>query len=184
MKEHFQIFVILSLGYLVSFSLTMAIISPLQSILLSSVPLSISLLFLPHGVRMIAAHFFGWKSILYLLPSSYLMYALMTEAQGKILPLAAPTISLIAANLGMQIVSVVANVTSKDITVSAWKWLLLAGFISSIFNGVGIGLLQGDISLSTQVLGYAIGDVSGQFALMICLIYYFKHVRTDDVTGS
>jgi hypothetical protein len=84
----------------------------------------------------------------------------------------------------MQIVSVVANVSSKDITVSAWKWLLLAGFISSIFNGVGIGLLQGDISLSTQVLGYAIGDVSGQFALMICLIYYFKQVRTDDVTNS
>ena len=169
----------LSLAYLVSFSLTMAIISPLQSVLLSSVPTSISLLFLPHGVRMIAAHYFGWKSIIYLLPSSYMMYALMTQAQGDILPPLSPLVSLVSCYIGMKLVTTFANVTSKDMSISTWKWLLIAGFVSSIFNGMGIGLLQGHIGLTIQMLGYAIGDVSGQFALMIALIYYFRYIQKD-----
>ena len=184
MKEHVQNFIVLSIAYLVSFSLTMAIISPLQSVLLSSVPASISLLFFPHGVRMIAAHYYGWKSILYLLPSSYLMYILMTQAQGDILPPLSPLVSLLACYIGMKLVTTFANVTSKDISISTWKWLLIAGFVGSIFNGLGIGLLQGHIDLTTQMLGYAIGDVSGQFALMVALIYYFRYIQTDDVTES
>ena len=184
MKEHTQNFIVLSIAYLVSFSLTMAIISPLQSVLLSNVPASISLLFLPHGVRIIAAHYFGWKSMLYLLPSSYLMYALMIEAQGNILPLEAPLISLLSSYIGVKLVSLFAHVASRDMSASAWKWLLLAGLVGSIFNGLGIGLLQGHISLITQMLGYALGDVSGQFALMIALIYYFRYIQTDDVTEN
>ena len=65
----------------------------------------------------------------------------------------------------------------RDFNMSAWKWLLLAGFLGSIFNGLGHGLLQNEFSLSTQMLGYAIGDMSGQFALMIALIYYFRYIQ-------
>ena len=182
MKEHFQNFIVLAIAYVVSFSLTMSIISPLQAILLPSVSNSISVLFLPHGVRMLAAHYFGWKSIVYLLPPSYLMYALMIQTHGDILPFTAPLVSLIAAYLGMTLIVCLADISSRDLRISTWKWLLLGGFIGSIFNGLGIGLLLGNISLSTQMIGYAIGDVSGQFALMIALIYYFRFVQNDYTT--
>ena len=182
MKEHFQNFIVLAIAYVVSFSLTMSIISPLQAILFPSVSNSISLLFLPHGVRMLAAHYFGWKSIVYLLPPSYLMYALMIQTHGDILPITTPLVSLIAAYLGMTLIGYLADISSRDLTNSTWKWLLLAGFLGSIFNGLGIGLLLGNINLPTQMLGYAIGDVSGQFALMIGLIYYFRYIQNDHLT--
>ena len=76
------------------------------------------------------------------------------------------------------------NIGFRHFSMSAWKWLLLAGFLGSRFNGLGIGLLHNQFSLTTQMLGYAIGDVSGQFAMMIALIYYFRYIQTDDVTES
>ena len=184
MKEHFQNFIIVTIAYLVAFALTTAIFAPIQSMYLTAVPPAISLLFLPHGVRILAAYFLGWRSIFYLIPSGYLTYFLWIQTQGVNLDFTAPIVSIIAAYIGVVLIGLIPSIGFRDFNLSAWKWLLLAGFLGSILNGLGHGLLQSEFNLSTQVLGYAIGDVSGQFALMICLIYYFKHVRTDDVTGS
>ncbi len=177
MKEHVQNFIVVTIAYLVAFSLTTAVIVPIQSMYLTAVPPAISLLFLPHGVRMLAAHFFGWKSILYLLPVSYFMYGLLIQPQG--VPLIGPIVSLLACYVGMKLVSLFAHISSTEMDTSMWKWLLLGGFLGSILNGLGLGLLQNEFSLSTQMLGYAIGDVSGQFALMLALIYYFRYIQKD-----
>lgn len=177
MKEHIQNFIVVTIAYLVAFALTTAVIAPIQSIYLSAVPPAISLLFLPHGVRILAAYFFGWHSILYLIPSGYLTHFLWIETQGVDLDLTAPMVSIIASYIGVQSISLIPSIGFRDFNMSAWKWLLLAGFLGSIFNGLGHGLLQNEFSLSTQILGYAIGDVSGQFALMIALIYYFRYIQ-------
>ena len=184
MKEHTQNFIVVTVAYLVSFSMTTAIIAPIQSIYLTAVPPAISLLFLPHGVRVLAAYFFGWRSVLYLIPSGYLTHFLWTESQDVDLDITAPMLSIIAAYIGVKLISLIPSIGFRDFNMSAWKWLLLAGFLGSIFNGLGHGLLQKEFSLSSQMLGYAIGDVSGQFALMVCLIYYFRYIQTDDVTES
>lgn len=176
MQEHVQNFTIVTIAYLVSFSLTTAVIAPIQSMYLTAVPPAISLLFLPHGVRILAAYFLGWKSILYLLPSGYFTHFLWIQTQGVELDLIAPTISIFAAYLGVKLLALFPMVDLRDFSMSSWKWLLLAGLLGSIFNGLGHGLLQDNLPLSTQILGYAIGDVSGQFALMVCLIYYFRYV--------
>jgi hypothetical protein len=184
MKEHVQNFIIVTIAYLVAFAVTTAIIAPIQSMYLTAVPPAISLLFLPHGVRILAAYFFGWRSILYLIPSGYLTHFLWIETQHIDLDLTAPMVSVIAAYLGVKLISFIPNIGFRDFRMSAWKWLLLAGFLGSIFNGLGHGLLQKEFSLSSQMLGYAIGDVSGQFALMVCLIYYFRYTQTDYMTES
>lgn len=177
MITHIQNTFIISIAYIVSFSLTMSIITPLQSVFLAEIPPNISILFLPHGVRVLSAYYFGWKSILYLLPSSYFMYFLMIKTQGNIMPVAAPMVSIFAAYVGVKLISLAPFFSSNEFNMSAWKWLLLAGFFASIFNGLGLGLLQSEFNLTLQILGYAIGDVSGQLILMICLIYYFRYIH-------
>lgn len=179
MKTHVQNFIVVSIAYLVSFSLTTSIIAPLQSIYLTSIPPAISLLFLPHGVRILATYYFGWKAIIYLIPSGYLTHFLWIKTQGVDLDLMTPMVSIIAAYAGVKLISLLPFLGLNDFSMSAWKWLLLAGFLGSIFNGLGHGLLQSEFNLTVQMLGYAIGDVSGQFVLMVCLIYYFRYIHRD-----
>ena len=184
MKEHTQNFIVVTVAYLVAFAVTTAIIAPVQSRYLTAVPPAISLLFLPHGVRVLSAYFFGWRSIVYLTPAHLFTHFLWTSTQGIQLDIKAPFISVIAAYFGVKLIGMIPNIGFRDFSMSAWKWLLLAGFLGSIFNGLGIGLLHNQFSLTNQMLGYAIGDVSGQFALMIALIYYFRYIQTDDVAES
>lgn len=180
MSDDIKNFIVITIAYIVAFALTSAIVTPLQNYLLTSIPNTISILFLPHGVRVLAAHYFGWRAILYLLPSAYFLYFLLTHAQGLDIHPAAPFFSIIATYLGVKLISLIAHVTPSDLSLSTWKWLLLGGVLASLLNGFAHGVLQSEFSLSSQMLGYAIGDVAGQFALMICLIFYFRYVQHTD----
>ena len=68
MSDEVKNFVVITIAYIMAFAITSAIITPLQNYLLSSIPNTISILFLPHGVRVLATRYFGWRSIFYLLP--------------------------------------------------------------------------------------------------------------------
>ena len=67
-KEHLQNFVIVSVFYITAYSLTLGFVAPLQQMLFSNVITELSLLFLPHGVRVLVVYFFGWRGVLYLIP--------------------------------------------------------------------------------------------------------------------
>ena len=56
MSDEVKNFVVITIAYIMAFAMTSAIITPLQNYLLSSIPNTISILFLPHGVRVLAAH--------------------------------------------------------------------------------------------------------------------------------
>ena len=78
MQEHIQRFIIVSIAFVTASSLTLGFVFPLQTMLFSGSILEIGLLFLPHGVRILAFYFFGWKAILYLMPASYLFWRFQT----------------------------------------------------------------------------------------------------------
>ena len=44
---------------------------PLQKIFAPHLPIVFSVVFLPHGIRVLAVYFLGWRGLIYLLPSSY-----------------------------------------------------------------------------------------------------------------
>ena len=68
MKDAFLTFLIVSCVYIVTFSLTFGFVFPLQQLLFSGVSTQVSLLFLPHGVRVLTLYFYGWRGMFYLLP--------------------------------------------------------------------------------------------------------------------
>jgi hypothetical protein len=183
MKDAFLTFLIVSVVYIVTFSLTFGFVFPLQKLLFSGVSTQVSLLFLPHGVRVLTLYFYGWRGMFYLLPVSYLMILLSVEQTGQ--DLLAPVVSLVCCYFGLQFIRLVFSDTkSVSFKPQDWKLMILGGVAASIFNGLGLALLDhGKSSVvpnSTrffEVLGYVTGDVLGLIVCLAFMVYFFRMVR-------
>ena len=183
MKDAFLTFLIVSVIYIVTFSLTFGFVFPLQKLLFSGISTQVSLLFLPHGVRVLTLYFYGWRGMFYLLPVSYLMILLSVEQTGQ--DLLAPVVSLVCCYFGLQFIRLVFSDTkSVSFKPQDWKLMILGGVAASIFNGLGLALLDhGKSSVvpnSTrffEVLGYVTGDVLGLIVCLAFMVYFFRMVR-------
>jgi hypothetical protein len=183
MKDAFLTFLIVSFVYIVTFSLTFGFVFPLQQLLFSGVSTQVSLLFLPHGVRVLTLYFYGWRGMFYLLPVSYLMILLSVEQTGQ--DLLAPVVSLVCCYFGLQFIRLVFSDTkSVSLKPQNWRLMVLGGVAASIFNGLGLALLdhgQGSVVANStrffEVLGYVTGDVLGLIICLIFTVYFFRMVR-------
>ena len=176
MKEHIQNFLIVSVAFVVASSLTLGFVLPLQSMLISGSTLEIGLLFLPHGVRVLAFYFLGWRAIFYLMPSSYLFLALSNHA-GSQLDLMSPVISMVACYLGYRLATLLPILESRAFTPGLWKFLIVAGATSSFANGVALSILQHQGAEVVSLMGYLIGDISGLLVCFLILMYAFRFAR-------
>ena len=177
MRDTLTTFVIVSFAYIISYSLTSGFVYPIQTTLLPDVSEKTGLLFLPHGVRIIAVYYLGWRAILFLLPASYLMWFLAVYGGDIDLSIYAPIISLIACWIGVTLTKAIFEEKSDMLDISAWKFLIVAGAAGSLLNGVGLSLLHHDSQVGLSVLGYVIGVVAGLFASLLILMYVFKFLR-------
>ena len=177
MRDTLTTFVIVSFAYIISYSLTSGFVYPIQTSLLPDVSEKTGLLFLPHGVRIIAVYYLGWKAILFLLPSTYLMWFLSVYGNGLDLHMYQPVVSVIACWIGVTLTKAIFEEKSDMLDISAWKFLIVAGAAGSLLNGIGLSLLQHDSQVGLSVLGYVIGDVAGLFASLLILMYVFKFLR-------
>ena len=183
MKDAFLALLIVSVAYSVTFSLIFGFVFPLQQLLLSGISTQVGLLFLPHGVRVLTLYFYGWRGMFYLLPSSYLMTLLSVEQTGQ--DLLAPIVSLMCCYFGIQAIRLVFSDTiSASLKRQDWKLMVLGGVAASIFNGLGLSLLNhrqdNVVSNSTkffEVLGYVTGDVLGLVVCLAFVVYSFRMVR-------
>jgi len=176
MNEHLNNFLIVSIAFIVANSVTLGFVLPLQSLLLSGSQLEIGLLFLPHGVRIIAFYFYGWRAIFYMLPVSYL-FMLLTNGIGANLNILSPVVSMIACYLGFVIGSALITGQKTQLSFRMWKFFILVGAVSSLFNGITLSLLQHSDAQIISTLGYMIGDVAGLIASFIILMYAFRLAR-------
>lgn len=176
MQQHFTNFLIVSVAYIVAFSLTLGFVLPLQKLVLANVPVFISVLFLPHGVRVLTYHFYGWLGVLYLLPAAYLMLYLSESSGVSFSPLA-PLISLISCYFGYLIGSLIIKEKSAPFSENRWKFFLTVGLTSSLANGLGQSVLNNPNEISLSVLGYVIGDMAGLMVAFYVLIIVFRWAR-------
>ena len=176
LKEEIEHFLLISFAYAVAYSLTLGFVAPLQQMLLPNVSSSIGLLFLPHGVRILSFYFYGWKAVLYLLPANYLFQLLAIQSGIYLHPLA-PIVSLIACYVGYLLATEVINGDTTQFNIKRWHFFLIAGAVSSIFNGITLSMLHFKDNSLLSVLGYVIGDVAGLAVCFFMLIYAFRIVR-------
>lgn len=172
MKLLIGAFSIISFSYIASYTLVAGFFYPLQTLLFPNLTPTISLLFLPHGIRILAAYYYGWKSFLLIIPAGYFMWII--SVYGFQIPLhpIQPIVSVLSCILGIKIIS-------KKLTYNFREdipFLIIAGIIGSILNGLFNSLLINDTFLSTQVLSYIFGDVLGQIVLMLLFFQTLKFI--------
>ena len=172
MKLLIGAFSIISFSYIASYTLVAGFFYTLQTLLFPNLTTTISLLFLPHGIRILAAYYYGWKSFLLIIPAAYFMWII--SVYGFQIPLhpIQPIVSVLGCILGIKIIS-------KKLTYNFREdipFLIIAGIIGSILNGLCNSLLMNDTFLSTQVLSYIFGDVLGQIVLMLLFFQTLKFI--------
>ncbi|WP_052265169.1 hypothetical protein [Ruegeria sp. ANG-R] len=173
-------FLIISLAQLLAFGISIYLLLPLQAQYTPELAPYASLLFLPHGVRILSAWLMGWKAIPLIAPAALLTHWINFGASGFTL------VGLAGAFSGIVCATVTFWALAKagmDLRVTAnraanWRDVMIAGGIASMINTFGMGWA---FNHSTDTLvGYFIGDVTGLFACMLILMLVFKVLRSED----
>jgi len=126
LKNHVDHFVIVSIAFIVASSLTLGFVIPVQSLLSQYAIPEIGLIFLPHGIRVIAFYYLGWKAVLHMLPASYLFWAL-SNTSGSELDVLSPIVSMVACYIGFLGATVLIKKEAIGNTIITWKYFVLAG---------------------------------------------------------
>jgi len=167
-------FVVVSVGYISAYTITSGLVMPLQKIFAPQLPIVVSVLFLPHGIRVLAVYFLGWRGILYLIPSSYLMWAISVYGASIDLAILSPLASLSVGYVAFRMVKIFSVSRSKDVFGFSWKECLVIAAIASVFNGIILSILHGDTFDWILIIGYSSGDMAGQIVLLLILIALMK----------
>lgn len=165
-----------SVAYVLTFLITFEVGFPLQDYFFPSLENHVSLLFLPHGVRIIAAWLFGARSILFLFPGEVATHFLLWGNTGLEMEiLSTILIGCSVGWLGFWLVGLFGLVPrGAYATTSDWKVLMIAGVAASLLNSLLNSLAFG--SGLANAVGYLIGDISGQFFLMLLMIYAMRWI--------
>ena len=165
-----------TVAYVATYSMTNGFFTPLENILAPNIPSNVSLMFIPHGVRVLTFYFFGLWGYLYLAPVVWVMWALEVYGQSNDGYLSIGIfISLFACHFGVEICKRLFQTNGKQGGLGFnWKQLLAAGTIGSLLNSTGLTWLYNSTFEPLTFAGYLFGDVAGQFFLMLLLIFFFR----------
>ena len=173
-KQMFGAFVLMSTAYIASYTLVVGFFTPLQHLTFPTFTASISLIFLPHGIRILAAYYYGWKSFFLLLPAVYFMWVITVYGSGIPLHPMQPLISGVSCVFGIMIVS-------KKLTLNFradLKFILLGGIFGSILNGLFNSLAVNQSFFTLEALYFIFGDVFGQIVLMLLFSQTVKFITS------
>lgn len=173
-------------AYVMCYALTVFVVTPLQSRVLPEVTVFASLVFFPHGVRVLATWAYGWRAIPGLFLGSVVASLFITpDVYASILEPARVQVVLFGAAAAF-LAFEMSRLSGFDFYYSPtrklnWKGLILIGAIASIVNSVGstaiyAGLLKAEI-FDAVLLVYALGDIIGLIACMAVLMVIFRWVR-------
>jgi hypothetical protein len=170
-------FLAVSASYLVAFLLTDKLIMPVQRYFLPDVSAWASLMFLPHGVRVLTAWLYGWWSILLLAPASFLTMVLLYGLENLTVW---HMLSTMPGVLSAAFAFALAARFGRDLRFGAghparWREVLAVGILASILNAAGTMLALGEQPLVTLVC--LLGDIIGLITCMLILAQVFRFAR-------
>lgn len=176
MRDFLRETVIASGAYLAVSVITFDLLMPLQNLAFPEYPSRASLLFLPHGVRVLTAWLMGWRAVPALLPGVLLAFICVVGTDA-FLPsrLAAIVISVSVAPLTFHALRALGIdlFPAKD-RQPVWLGIMAVGAIASILAAALTNLLFG--SSMTEFIAYLIGDMAGLFTVMLGLLLLFRNL--------
>ena len=163
---------VLSALYVWAYFFTAYIVAPVQSALLPSVVMS--LLFLPHGVRLLSAWLYGWRSIAYLLPGA-LLCNLHFAGERAFAPdvLVGTMASLIAAPLAFAIIRTAFPQVRLSVGQTRLPTIIAVGILASVINLTALKAALGLATSEGAVI--LLGDTAG-LLLSLAIVRASLHI--------
>ncbi|KIC22001.1 hypothetical protein RA20_02495 [Leisingera sp. ANG-Vp] len=181
-----QAFAVITAVYIVCHGLTAWVVTPVQKLFFPELTVFASLVYLPHGVRVLSVWLFGWKAVPPLAVGAFLSELMFTEAGIRQLmqpvlleSIAVGALSALAAFGLFQLLG--RPLFAGQARRMAWKWLLGAGALASVINSIGqsvvfSGLIFPGDQLPVMAI-YAAGDLIGLTVCMFALMLIFRWLR-------
>ncbi|WP_254683709.1 hypothetical protein [Ruegeria sp. AD91A] len=163
-----------SLAYVLASILTFAVLMPLQNVFFPEYPSRASLLFLPHGVRVLTAWLLGWRAIFALLPGVFIVFAYL-GGTDVFLPsrLMAIAIAVLTVPAVFYLLKAIGwNLFPRPDRKPCWICVMGVGVITSFLVSGLTNLAFG--SATVEYIAFLIGDISGLFFLMLGLYFAFR----------
>lgn len=170
---------IASAAYIIAFFLTFKALMPVQNLFFADFYSSASLLFLPHGVRVLAAWLLGWRSVIALLPGVFITYAYL-GGSNVFLPsrLAGISIAVLTAPLVFEAITRLwRNIRPAEGVDPCWPCVMGAGVIAAVVGGILTNFAFGSPPL--DYFAFFIGDIAGLYFLMLLLMLTFRYLRKN-----
>ena len=190
MNQHFpkfflHWFVLIFLTYLGLLTVQYLVIMPIETMVVERNAALVSLLYLPHAVRVLGAWMVGPKSILALIPASICGYIfIMRPDAGAFTPadFIIPMVGALCAPVAFELMRFVRiDVYPKSTGVISWRTLVFAGLLSSIVNSFFSTLfLEGQFPIEDTfdvLTRFVIGDVMGLVIILLLLVSLLKAFR-------
>ena len=181
----FSEFAVIALAYIVGYLLVDYIVAPIQYLYLSRDFTVGSLLFVPHGIRVLAVWLCGSRAILPLIIAELLCTVLLWQPDVAIsTSLGSSMVGGICVYLTFELfrlAGIEMQPDGKDSALTNWKSLILLASIASVFNSVGKQIFFESLApLTDEILILAmfwVGDTLGTFACLLLLIGIRRRFR-------
>lgn len=168
----------LFLIYLFAYFVVFAIVTPLQDQVIPEITRFASLLFLPHGVRVLGTSLLGGRAVpglvLAELAGNYLFWGITQPDTLLLSALISGSITWIVFE-GLRSLRVNAFYLQLSEEPPAFHALLLAGLLASAANAFLLtSLIEGSLSaghVTMLIAAYMTGDITGLFAVLLAVRY-------------
>lgn len=177
---------IIVMVYVFCHGVTSYLVLPVQSYFLGDITVFASLIYLPHGVRVLSTWLLGWRAVVALALGAFASEFLFTDAEalaltGYALWLSVP-VGALSALAAFEILRLLgASAYAGGARRMNWRQLLMIGMLASVLNSIGQTIVfAGVISPGDQltvVVTYALGDMIGQAVAMLVLMMVFRLLR-------
>ena len=182
----FYNFTVVLVSYLASYLLVAKVISPIQSQYILNTDL-VSLLFLPHGVRVLTCVLYGPRLGAFYLFAATLLTGFWVGRIGDYDPLTLTLLYAVGA-LSVPIAFVFLEFIHEDTKIgltkvkhNTIKTIAYLALISSILNSIGHALvLDGFSDFSVQpriIVKFLFGDLLGALVLFLCLRFVLNRIK-------
>ena len=177
-------FTAIFVAYVALWSIQYFLIFPLEAQALGQTAALVSMIYLPHAVRVLAAWMIGPKSIFALLPASCVTYLALYDGTGGpgLSDFAVAIIGALCAPVALELMRIVKiNVYPQEVGIISWRTLVFAGFLSSILNSFFQTLaLEGKFPIEATfdiLTRFVVGDVAGLVVVLFLLVVMMKLFR-------
>ena len=182
----FYNFTIVLVSYLASYFLVAKVISPIQSQYILNTELA-SLLFLPHGVRVLTCVLYGPRLGAFYIFSATLLTGFWVGSIGDDDPLtltlryAVGALSVPIAFVFLQFIHEDTKIGLTKVNHNTIKTIAYLALISSIINSIGHALvLDGFSAFEVKpriILQFLTGDLLGTMVLFLCLRFVLNRIK-------